>query len=362
MNTFLLIGIWIVGILLLLIFVLLLYRTYLKTSTKINTPNGISSLEEISLGGIKQWIFVRGFDQNNPLLLFLHGGPGVPLFGMSSSRKYDSELIKHFTVVHWDQRGAGKSFNNNIPVNSMTLDRFVEDCKELIDYLCVRFQVNKLFLVGHSAGTAIGIKTASKYPEKLNAYVGVAQVINDYEQQKIAYDFMVKEAEKSGHVRRLNAIKTIGPPPYESPDRFLEQSGHIGHYGGFLYDTSIKQYLRMAIVMLNFITSPEYSLLEGIRTIRYKGMDFSQNAMWKELININFTEEIRSINVPIYFFEGKYDMTNSTVVVENFYNKLTALKGKNLIIFEKSAHLPMIEEKEKYEYILVNEVLKNNQG
>ena len=118
----------------------------------------------------------------------------------------------------------------------------------------------------------------------------------------------------------------------------------------------------MAIVMLNFITSPEYSLLEGIRTIRYKGMDFSQNAMWKELININFTEEIRSINVPIYFFEGKYDMTNSTVVVENFYNKLTALKGKNLIIFEKSAHLPMIEEKEKYEYILVNEVLKNNQG
>ena len=125
MNVFLLIGTWIVGILLLLIFVLLLYRTYLITSTKINTLNGISSLEEISLGGIKQWIFIRGLDQNNPLLLFLHGGPGVPLFGISSSRKNDKELIKHFTVVHWDQRGSGKSFNNKIPVNSMTLDRLL---------------------------------------------------------------------------------------------------------------------------------------------------------------------------------------------------------------------------------------------
>ena len=118
-----------VGLLLIVFIGLQVYRTYLRNSTKIETPNGISSLEEITLGGVKQWIFIRGTDQKNPVLIFLHGGPGEPVLGMSSSRHLDAELIKHFTVVHWDQRGAGKSFHGDIPINSMTSDRWVEDCK-----------------------------------------------------------------------------------------------------------------------------------------------------------------------------------------------------------------------------------------
>jgi pimeloyl-ACP methyl ester carboxylesterase len=124
-----------VGLISLCLIALQVYKISLRIATRINTPNGISSLEEVELGGLKQWIFIRGTDQKNPILLFLHGGPGAPLLGMSSSRKYDTELIKHFTVVHWDQRGAGKSFDTDIPVDSMTLDRFVEDSNELIDYL-----------------------------------------------------------------------------------------------------------------------------------------------------------------------------------------------------------------------------------
>ena len=149
---------------------------------------------------------------------------------MSSTRKYDVELIKHFTVVHWDQRGAGKSFNSDIPVASMTLDRFVEDCNELIDFLRNRFHTQKVFIVAHSGGTVIGIKTAYKYPEKIRAYVGVAQVINEYEQQKVSYDFIIEEVQKSGDMGRQNAIKAIGPPPYESPKKFLEMEKQIGHY------------------------------------------------------------------------------------------------------------------------------------
>jgi len=347
------------GLLLLGFISLLMYRVYLEKSTKIETPNGISSLEEITLGGLKQWIFIRGTDQNNPVLLFLHGGPGAPLLGMSSSRKYDAEMIKHFTVVHWDQRGAGKSFNSDIPVDSMTLDRFVEDCNELIDYLRNRFHTQKVFIVAHSGGTIIGIKTAYKYPEKIHAYVGVAQVINEYEQEKVSYDFLVEEAEKSGDVGRQNAIKAIGPPPYESPKKFLEMEGHIGHYGGFMRDTRAR--VRMVTLVIGFLTSPEYSLSEGIRTLRNKGFDFTMNAMWEELKNVNLTEEIQSIKVPIYFFEGKYDMTTPTVVVEKFYDNLDAEKGKKLFIFENSGHMPMIEEKERYQELLINVVLKESQ-
>lgn len=106
MDIFLLISMWVAGILLVPFIGLLLYRSYLRNSTQIKTPNGISSLEEIILGDLKQWIFIRGTDQKNSILLFLHGGPGTLLLGMSSSRRNDNELIKHFTVVHWDQRGG----------------------------------------------------------------------------------------------------------------------------------------------------------------------------------------------------------------------------------------------------------------
>ena len=134
-------------------------------------------------------------------------------------------------------------------------------------------------------------------------------------------------------------------------------AGYVAKYGRFLHSKSMTD---MLILTLNFLTSPEYSLSEGIRTFRNKGFDFTYNAMWEELKNVNLTKEIQSIKVPIYFFEGKYDLTTPTVVVEKFYDNLNAEKGKKLFIFENSAHFPMMEEKEKYEELLTNVVLKDS--
>ena len=364
MNMLLQILKWVVcplaGLLLLGFLGLLLYRVYLEKSTEIETPNGISSLEEIVLGGLRQWIFIRGTDRSNPVLLFLHGGPGAPLLGMSSSRLHDAEVIEHFTVVHWDQRGAGKSFSSDIPVDSMTFDRLVEDCNELIDYLRSRLQTRKVFVVAHSGGTIIGLRAAYRYPEKIHAYVGVAQVVNDYEQQRISYDFVVEEAEKSGDVGRQNAIKAIGPPPYDSPKKGMAKERLVGQYGGFMHDSSIRQTMKMTSLLISFLTSPEYSLSEGIRAFRNLGFEFTMNAMWEEMKNVDLAEEIQSVKVPIYFFEGKYDMNVPTVLVEEFYDSLDAEKGKKLIIFEHSGHMPMIEEKEKYQDSLINVVLKES--
>ena len=358
MNILLVSILGVTGILLLLTLTLLFYRFYLRYSTKIDTINGISSLEEITLGSLKQWIFIRGTDQKNPIMIFLHGGPGEPALGMSSSRKLDAELIKHYTVVHWDQRGAGKTYNSQIPVDSMTLDRLVEDCNELIDYLRNRFQTQKVFIVAHSSGTLIGIKTAHRYPEKIHAYVGVSQVINDYEQQRISYEYIVEEAEKSGNVKDQNAIKEVGPPTYETPEKEFEKARLIIKYGGMMHDFSMKKMLGIVIA---YFTSPEYSLSEAIRTIRGKGLNFTTNSLWQEIIHINFTREIESIKAPIYFFAGKSDMITPTVLVEDFYNGLDAEKGKKLVIFENSGHWPMMEEKEKYQDFLINVVLKESQ-
>jgi len=359
MSVFLLIAAFIAGFFLFLFVGLLLYKHYLKGSTRIETSNGISSLEQVKLGDMKQWIFIRGTNRDNPVLLFLHGGPGAPLFGISSSRKYDAELIKHFTVVHWDQRGAGKSFNNDTPVESMTLNRLVEDCNELIDHLLGRFHTQKVFLVAHSGGTVIGIKVAHRYPDKIHAYVGVAQVVNEYEQQKVSYSFLREQTEKSGDAPKQKSMKAIGPPPYDSPDEYLKMAGRITKYGGFMHSKSMMDLLVLA---MSFLTSPEYSLSEGIRTFRNKGFNFTIKAMWEELKNVNLAEEIRSVEVPVYFFEGRYDMTTPTVIVEDFYYNLKAEKGKKLFIFEYSGHMPMMEEKKRYEDLLINAVLGDSLG
>ncbi len=118
-------GYFLIALLFLAFISLLVYRVYLKNSTEIETPNGISSLEEIRLGALKQWIFIKGMDQNNPILLFLHGGPGEPMGGIPSSRIHDTGLIGHFTMVHWDQRGAGKSYSDDIPIHSMGQNQLV---------------------------------------------------------------------------------------------------------------------------------------------------------------------------------------------------------------------------------------------
>lgn len=355
MDILYLILIGILGFFLLIFVGLLLYKQYLRYATRIETPNGISSLEEITLGGLKQWIFIRGMDQENPVLLFLHGGPGEPSMGMSSSRKSDANLIKNFTVVHWDQRGAGKSFSANTPIESMTLDRLVEDCNELIDHLRNKFETPKIFIVAHSSGTLIGLRTAYRYPEKIHAYIGIAQIINDREQEKVSYDFALQEATRMGNVKHQNAIRAIGPPPYETPKQLWGKANYIVRYGGMLRDMSFR---KMIGIVLPYLTTPEYSLLDGIRTIMGKGRNFTTNALWKEIVSINFAEEIDSLKVPIYFFEGMYDMISPKEPVEKFYSNLEAENGKRLVIFENSAHYMMTEEKERYEDILVNTVLK----
>ncbi len=333
-------------------------KPYLSISTKITTPNGISSLEEITLGGIKQWIFIRGKDKNNPVLIFLHGGPGEPALGMQSSRNLDTELIKHFTVVHWDQLGAGKSYNGAIPINAMTFNRWIEDCNDLIDSLRSRFNTPKVFLVGHSGGTIVGMKIAHKFPEKIHAYVGVSQIVNYYEQQKISYNFIVEEAKKSGNTEIQNEIHAIGPPPYHIHTKELEKAEYIVKYGGFIRNDVMKE---IGFILLSYLTSPEYLLLEGIKTISGKGLNFTRNSRYEEIKKINFTEEVKSLKTPVYFFQGKHDMITPTVQIEEFFNNLNAEKGKRLIIFENSAHLPILEENEKYNDLLIRLVLQECQ-
>jgi pimeloyl-ACP methyl ester carboxylesterase len=239
----------------------------------------------------------------------------------------------------------------------MTFDRLVEDCNELIDYVRDKLNVEKVFLVGHSGGSIIGLKTAYRYPEKIYAYVGVAQIIDDLEHQKISYNFLVDKAEKSGNIKIQKSLETIGPPPFDSLEKFFEKDGYVSRFGGIYHGKGI---IRMLAFGLSFITSPEYSLSEGINTFNMKGFNFTMKAMFEEYKSINLTKEIHSISVPIYFFEGKYDMAIPLGPVMNFCDNLDSEYGKYFIVFEYSGHFPMVEEKEKYHNLLIDLVLKES--
>lgn len=134
----------------------------------------------------------------------------------------------------------------------------------------------------------------------------------------------------------------------------MEKAKYIVRYGGFIRDKAIRQ---LAVVMSSFLTSPEYTLSEEINTVLNKGLYFTMNAMWEEIRNLDLSKEIQSIQVPIFFFQGKHDMIKPPVLVEEFYNQLDAEKGKEFIVFENSAHVPMLEEKERYEELLISVVL-----
>ncbi len=162
--------------------------------------NGMSQIQKITVGGIEQAILIQTENITNPIILFLHGGPSMPVPGVSNRGKdyafvtNTKRLVQHFTLVFWDQRGTGKSYSKKIPKETMHLSQFVEDANEIIDYLLVRFHQDKLHLIAHSWGTMIGLSLVKKYPEKVHSYTGFSQVTNWTENDKLCYRWLLDKA------------------------------------------------------------------------------------------------------------------------------------------------------------------------
>jgi len=322
--------------------------------TAITTPNGIESLEKVTLGGVEQWLLIRGWDRSNPVLLHLHGGPGSA--DISIARFFDAELIQHFTVVHWDQRGAGKSFSPDIPPESMTRGQFVEDIRELAKLLCERFGVPKIYLVGHSWGSEIGALAASRHPELFHAYVGVAQVVEESEQERISYQFVLDRAREAGNAKAVRELEEIGPPPYDGVAELLVQRGWLERFGG----VSRSKETEMRALIRRALSSPDYSLLDAVKFFR--GQSFSSGHMYEESRVTNLFQQAPRIEVPVYFFAGRHDYNCPSEEAERYYRALDAPRGKHFIWFESAAHMIPYEASDEYAAALIHRVLAATRG
>ncbi|MDP5274111.1 alpha/beta fold hydrolase [Chengkuizengella axinellae] len=309
-----------------------------KDSNKNVLQNSIASIEMIKIGGVDQCILARGKNKNNPILLFLHGGPGTAQIGFAP--KLQSKLEDDFVVINWDQRGAGKSFSRDIPVESMNINQFVSDAHEIIEILLERLGKEKLYLVGHSWGSVIGSLIAKKYPEKIHAYIGVGQVVNMKKNEEISYGFTLDKAKETNNKQAVKELNKIGYPPYANIKDTFVQRKWLNKFGGSMYEGSALK------LVLKSISFREYSFLDWLRFMK-NGEGFSVNNLWGELMETNLFKQIEELKVPVYFCVGRFDYQTSFELVEEFYHQLDA-PIKDLIWFEKSAHAPNFEEPEKF--------------
>jgi pimeloyl-ACP methyl ester carboxylesterase len=310
----------------------------------IKSPNSIAVLEKVTLGGVEQWILIRGYDKSNPVLLFVHGGPGSA--EMPIEHIFGGELEKHFVVVQWDQRGAGKSFHSNIPKGSMNVGQFVSDAHQLVEYLQKRFGVKKIYLIGHSWGSLLGILTVSKYPESFYAYIGMGQVVDMQQNEAISYQFVMDEAHKRKDQKAINDLEQIGPPPYKNIAGLGIQRKYLNKFGGVAYDPKNSQNMYKRVLQ-----SPEYTFFDYFKYLY--GTLYSIDNMWDEVLTYNLFKQVPRVEVPVYFFEGRHDYNTPWTLVEQYYKLLDAPKGKTLIWFDNSAHSPVFEETEKFNQAMV---------
>ena len=344
----------VLGIILILICILLVYspgkmEQYLDATGK-PIPGSISEKIYVNINGAEQGMFIKSKDATNPILLFLHGG--IPFYFLT--KKYPTGLEDYFSVVWWEQRGSGISYSSNIPPESLTLEQMISDTKEVTNYLRKRFGQDKIYLMAHSGGTFIGMHVAARAPELYHAYIGVGQMTDQFNSERLAYDYMLREYKAKGNKKMVQKLEsspitlTGGIPTY-----YLSVRDEAMHSLGI--GTTHEMNSVIKDIFLPSLLSSEYTLTEKINTWRGKARS-GVHVLWNTILVTDIAKEVPEVTIPVYFVHGIYDYTVSYTLAMDYFKKLKApIKG--FYTFQQSAHSPMLEEPERMRQILQADVL-----
>ncbi len=318
----------------------------------IDTTRGINETRRVQIGGITQLISIRGRDRRNPILLFVHGGPASPTW--PGSWFFQSPWEEYFTVVQWDQRGAGKTAaaNDVAAVNpTINIQRMSDDGSELVAYLRNAFHKEKIFLMGHSWGTVIGVNVAQRHPEWLHAYIGIGQVVDGKESEKLSYEWALARARELKNATAAAELEKIAPYPNDDGtvpiDKILVERKWVIAFGGLTWGRPTFDYEVNAVN-----ASPDYDARD------IAAIESTDLTSLKQLLGppnvLNYKSTTR-FGCPVFFFGGKYDYETVTEVVRRWYDTIDAPK-KGFVFFDHSAHMLMFEEPAKLLEHLVHDV------
>ena len=278
----------------------------------------------------KQNIFILSTDNKNPVLLFVHGGPGSPDRPLVC--KYNSDLAKHFTLVCWDQRGSGLSFDESVP---LTVDLMISDLKEVVLYLLERFKKDKIYLAGHSWGAYLGVQFIKRYPQYIQYYIGTGQGVSCLVDEGYKYDFVLKQAIANGDTKAAENLRRFGEPvgaDYEKDGEKARQLvGKLVHkYGGYIYpgnNFSTKKYISL---YLKYYGKHIFKLLRGIR--------FSLKCLNDEINSEDRISGITQLDVPVLLISGEYDYVCPAECTKNWFDNLSA-PSKKMVVIKNAAHM-----------------------
>lgn len=305
----------------------------------------------VEINGMKQGMFIQSENIENPVLLFLHGGPGSP--EIAFTEQYPAGLEKMFTICWWEQRGSGMSYNRSITKQEMTIEQMISDTVEVVHYLRKRFNKEKVYIMGHSWGSFLGVLTVQHAPQLFHAYIGIGQVTRQLESERLAYTFMLEEFQKINNKKMVRKLK-------KHP---IDKGGEVSmQYLGVRSEGMMK----LGIGVMHHCTSMMECVMIVLRFKGYtlkekfnfaKGSSFSLKYLWDYVIQTDLIEQVRELNVPVYILHGKFDYQVSYVLAKDFARTIKA-PVKGFYTFENSAHSPCFEESEKMNKILCMDVLQ----
>jgi pimeloyl-ACP methyl ester carboxylesterase len=315
---------------------------------------GISEKIKVDIGGVAQGMFIKGRNVSNPVLLYLHGG--MPDYFLTE--RYPTGLDEEFTVVWWEQRGSGLSYSADVRPESVNPEQLVSDTLELTNYLRRRFGREKIYLMGHSGGTFIGMQAAARAPELYSAYLAVAQMSNQLESERLAYDYMLQRFRQDGNTRMARRLENapVGDT-VPLPDSYLKVRDVAMHLLGV--GTTHDMTSIVTGLLLPSLMNRDYTL--GEKVSMWRGKIFSGNRLWNAQLSTDLTRTVTRLEVPVYFFHGAYDYTVSYPLARAYYERLDA-PVKGFYTFKRSAHSPLFEEPEKLREIVRVDVLRGAKG
>jgi len=308
---------------------------------RIVTEHGVERLEPVRIGGVDQWVSIRGVDRRNPILLYLHGGPGY--VSMPTAWSQTRAWEDHFTVVHWDQRGAGKTYasaaDRDAMIESLTYDRMVDDAIEMAAWLRQEFGKERIFVLGQSWGSVLGVELARRHPDWLHAYIGVGQAADMMEGERRGYAWALARARAENNTGAIAALEAIAPYAETSPpstDDLLIQRRWLGHYGGVVHGRADSSDFTRAARL-----SPDYT--DQDLALVWEANERSVQRLFPELwANADFSA-VTSLDTPIILLSGRHDYNVNSEVGAEWLARLDA-PSKTIVWFEHSAHEPTSEE------------------
>jgi pimeloyl-ACP methyl ester carboxylesterase len=313
-------------------------------------PGSLSEKTFVNINGVNQGMMIQSRDTSNPVLLFLHGG--MPEYFLTE--KYPTGMENDFTVVWWEQRGSGLSYSPDIPRDTINAEQLISDTLALTDYLRQRFGQDKIYLMGHSGGTFIGIQAVARAPELYHAYIGVAQMSHQLRSEKLAYDHMLEQFKANGNtemVRKLEAAPVTMTDG--TPAAYLQVRDQAMHMLGVGTTHEMKSILT-GIFIPSWLNR-EYTLGEKVNLWRGKAQG-GVSILFETMQHTDLSAQVTDFHLPIYLLSGIHDYTCNYTLAKDYFEKIKA-PVKGFYTFAQSAHSPMFEEPQKLQKILREDVL-----